>query len=166
MQVVQTITVGAGGAASIEFTGIPQSGRDLMILLSVRASGSGAVEANFFRFNGDTSNVYDMRALQGDGSSTSAFNALSQSAASSLTSSNAGATANTFSNSSVYIPNYTSSNFKAVSVDTVSENNETLGLLRISSALWRFGGAVTSFRVTPNGGTFVQNSMASLYIIS
>ena len=44
---IQTVTVGSGGAASIDFTSIPQTYTDLKIVLSARTNRANATdEAN------------------------------------------------------------------------------------------------------------------------
>ena len=75
---ISTVTVGAGGSASIEFTGIPQIYTDLVIKTSVRTSGTNPTMNVYM--NGDTvvsggNNAF--RSLYGDGS-TSAYNNVSQ----------------------------------------------------------------------------------------
>ena len=68
---IETVTVGSGGAASIEFTNIPQTYTDLMILYSSRSAGNvtGSWSCKW-SFNGATTS-YTTRGLFGDGSSAS-----------------------------------------------------------------------------------------------
>jgi len=74
------------------------------------------------------------------------------------------ATASTFGNGEYYIPNYTSSNYKSVSADAVSENNNTTAYARLTAGLWSNTAAITSIRLTPDTGTaWVTNSTATLY---
>jgi hypothetical protein len=49
----------------------------------------------------------------------------------------ASATAGTFSNSEIYIPNYTSSNQKSFSSDSVTENNATSAIAILSARIIR-----------------------------
>jgi hypothetical protein len=39
---IETVTVGAGGAASIEWTGIAGTGQDLLVVFSLRCTTSNA----------------------------------------------------------------------------------------------------------------------------
>jgi hypothetical protein len=79
----------------------------------------------------------------------------------------ASATANTFSNTEFYIPNYTSSVAKSVSINGVGENNATQSAQAITAALWTGTAAITSVTILPSSGnTIAQHSTASLYIIT
>lgn len=69
-QIIQTVTVGAGGAASIDFSSIPQTYTDLKILLSGRtnANDGSSGQWTYINFNGATTNN-SVRVLYGAGSS-------------------------------------------------------------------------------------------------
>ena len=73
------------------------------------------------------------------------------------------ATANTFANVSIYIPNYTSANYKSVSIDAVTENNATTAYAFLSAGLWSNTAAITSATITNSSGNYVQYSTAYLY---
>jgi hypothetical protein len=161
---IETVTVGSGGAASIEFTNIPQTYTDLMILYSSRSAGNvtGSWSCKW-SFNGATTS-YTTRGLFGDGS-----------AASSSTTSdtyggyhnNSTSTASTFGNGSIYIPNYTSSNNKSYSIDAVAENNATAGYASLLAGLRSNTAAITSVKLEDyNGNNLAQYSSATLYGIS
>ncbi len=76
----------------------------------------------------------------------------------------ANATSNTFANAELYIPNYTSSNYKSASTDSVTENNATSALAIMTAGLWSNTAAITSITLTPDSATnFVQYSTFSLY---
>jgi hypothetical protein len=73
-------------------------------------------------------------------------------------------TANTFGNTSIYIPNYRSSAAKSFSVDAVTENNATLAYQNIQAGLWNNSAAITSISISfLSGGNWAQGSSASLY---
>lgn len=159
MTLVETIEVGAGGAASISFTSIPQDGTDLVLKFSLRSSGGDNV--CFLRFNGSTSN-YSNRYLNGTGSSVSSGTDTSiyQSIATSSS------TANTFSSGLSYIANYAVSQNKSVSSDSVNENNATGARQLLVAGLWSDTSAITSLSLVLAGNNFVENSTASLYKIT
>jgi len=162
MTLIQTITVGAGGAASIEFTGIPQTGTDLLVLLSSRSGNDNNLA---MRFNSDSANNYSWRTLRGYSSSVDSTNQ----AAIGYVLGYAGSTdtASTFSNASFYIPSYTSSSAKSVSVDHVGEANNAFPLRMISAARWSGTAAITSIAITDTGAVnFAQYSTASLYLVT
>ena len=66
---IAIVTVGAGGASSIEFTSIPNTYSNLLVVLSVRTSKAGSYTGSFgMQFNGDTGSNYTNRDLYGTGS--------------------------------------------------------------------------------------------------
>ena len=64
---IATVTVGAGGAASIEFTSIPSTYTDLQVLVSTRASNASIINNQRWTFN-SSSTGYSYKELYGDGS--------------------------------------------------------------------------------------------------
>jgi len=74
------------------------------------------------------------------------------------------ATANTFGSWEAYVPNYTLSNNKSVSLDSVMENNATAAEQNLVAGLWSNTAAITSIKLLPlNGTAFKQYSTATLY---
>ena len=162
MELIQAITVGSGGAANIEFTSIPQTYTDLVIKVSARTNRAAPVDGVNIAFNGSTSS-FTGRYLESDGSS--AYSGTSTRIAASAVGNTA--TATTFGNGEIYIPNYTSSNNKSFSGDTVTENNATPALADLIAVLWSNTSAITSIALTPLiGTTFDQYSTAYLYGIT
>lgn len=168
---IQTVTVGSGGAASIAFTSIPQTYTDLQLLVSARSNRTTADAPDddiLARFNSSTSN-YSVRALRGDGSAAASVTGSPNTALSRMTmpSSSVISTANVFGSLSMYIPNYTSANQKSVSIDVVMEANFTFSYMFLIAGLWADTSAITNIGLTPaSGPLFVQYSSASLYGIS
>lgn len=163
---IETITVGAGGAASIEFTNIPQDGTDLLLVWSVRTVDNVNQSIMRLVFNGDTGTNYAWVRIWGTGSSVSTSSGASQTTILNGYADGANATANTFGNSSVYISNYTSSATKSVSNDSVSENNATEAYQFIGAGSYS-GSAITSLLLRENSsGNLAQYSTASLYKIT
>jgi hypothetical protein len=164
MTLVSTVTVGSGGAASIEFTSIPVTGKDLLVVLSGRLSTTnGNVNATI---NNSTTG-YSSRYLRGSGSAVVSASASAQAAFfTEQALPGTGETANTFSNNSFYFPNYASSTTKFFSVDTVTENNATEAYQVIQTGAWSGTDAISSIKLAAPSGTLIQYSTASLYIIS
>ena len=158
---LQTVTVGAGGSASISFTSIPQTYTDLVVKVSARGNNSGAIyEYANIRFNG-ISTGYSGKNVQGDGSSAVSNNYTSNIY---LMLDGSTATASTFGNGEFTIPNYTSSNYKSVSMDSVMENNATASYSELTASLWANTAAITSISLTPLLGTaWAQYSTFTLY---
>ena len=161
---IQTVTVGSGGASTIEFTNIPQTYTDLKIVSSLRVTydGGNSWIDGIVTFNGSTSG-YSERFLYGDGSTVGSANQASTGLKWAAFAVDSGATASVFSNNELYIPNYTSSNNKSVSSDSVTENNGTVAQQSLHAGLWSNSAAITSVTLTPGFGSFVQYSSATLY---
>lgn len=158
MTLVSTVTVGSGGAATIDFTGIAGTGTDLLVVYSLRDTANNA--AAFIGFNGVTTNQ-TRRMLYGTGSSAASYTDSSI-----LTYINQSSyTANTFGNGSFYIPNYAGSTAKSLSMEAVSENNGTAAEMAILAGLWNSTAAITRVTFTAIG-TFAQYSTASLYTVT
>jgi len=145
--------------ASITFSSIPQTYTDLLIKYSGRTSRSdGTADSVDVSFNSSTSN-FSGRILYGSGSSVGTSTTSRW-----LGSENSGAsTASTFANVEAYIPNYTGSTYKSVSVDAVTENNGTEAYSYLGAVLWSNTSAITSITLTPAIGSFVQYSTFYLY---
>lgn len=159
MTLISTVTVGSAGAASITFSSIPQTFTDLLVIHSIRKSDtSGSIIR--LDLNGSSSN-FTYRSLLGDGSTAASFSG-STGIAGYANFSNY--TANTFSSSSTYLPNYTGSTNKSFSVDTVMESNVSSGPNQlILAGLWSNTAAITTLSLTAASGNWVENSTASLY---
>jgi hypothetical protein len=162
---LETITVGAANASSVTFNSIPQTGyTDLVIKASVRSTI--AEDAFGLRFNSDTGSNYNYRVIGGQGASASSFSGNSSMMVAMGRQSESGYTANTFGNTEIYIPNYTSANQKSVSSDAVNENNATTARAQLAAGLWTGTAAITTVQVVPGAGSFAQFSTFSLYGVS
>jgi hypothetical protein len=167
MTKLATTTVGSGGASSVTFSAIPQNYTDLIIKASVRMSNASTLGYNTIYFNGDTSvgNFYNYLYLDANlgggpfSSSGSTLPWFTNTPAASSTSS-------TFSNYELTIPNYTSSNFKSGSMDSVGENNASGGAwLDFYAYLYKKTSPITSITITDiiNSANFLQYSEFTLY---
>jgi hypothetical protein len=158
---LEKITVGAAGASSVTFSSIPQTGyTDLVVKMSTRTSASSITGRVYVAFNGVGTNQ-TRRLLLGNGSSAS-----SGSASDIATDRGTGnsATASTFANMEMYIPNYTSANFKSVSIDAVGENNATEAYAGLIAGLWSSTAAITAMTLSSSdGGNFMQGTTFYLY---
>ena len=164
-KLIGSVTVGAGGAASIGFTGIPQTGfTDLLLVLSLRASTAAVGASTYIAFNGSTSG-FSHRRLFGNGATAAATGDSFGNYANDMNGANT--TASTFANTQIYIPNYAGSTNKSYSLDTALENNATTGYQMITAGLWANTAAITSITFTvESSGTFAQGSTAYLYGIA
>lgn len=147
-------------AASVTFANIPQTGyTDLKIVSSARTDRASVVDDIAISFNGSTAS-FSGRELYGDGASAVS---ITTSRAASVAA-GANATASTFGNSEIYIPNYTGSAYKSFSVDGVQETNATTAYAVFIAGLWSNTAAITSVGLSPlTGPNFVSGSTFSLY---
>lgn len=160
-ELIETVEVGSGGAASIEFTSIPQDGTDLVLVYSGRNSSSTSTAARV-ELNGTSTN-YSRVVLEGDGSTVSSGSFTNPAI---LYHSPNSSTANTFGNGQIYISNYTSTSDISMSVDSVYEDNATTAGQRIEASTYTGGSAVTSISLTFFGNTIAEHTTASLYKIT
>lgn len=167
MVFIDSVTVGSGGAASIEFTNIPQTYDDLVLLCSFRVERSTTASTVVMNFNNSSSN-YSGRTLVGDGSTASSgLNGVTTDIRNITVNANT-STANTFANTMFYIPNYKGSTAKSVSIDSVMENNATTSFQNLTAALWNDTSAITSIKFAETNGPsdIAQHSTAYLYGVS
>jgi hypothetical protein len=163
MILLETIAL-TQSAASVTFDNLPTSGyTDLKIVASARDNRSAVASDFIIGFNGVTTNL-SFRRLYGDGSSAISTSGSFGSAGIEVANT---ATASTFSNVEITIPNYRSSNFKSYSVDSVSENNATTAYAQLTAGLWSNTAAITSITFTAeSSASFLANSTFSLYGIA
>lgn len=161
---IATVTVGSSGSSTIDFTSIPSTFTDLYLSASMRGDAAYNYTDVKVEFNSTTTG-YTRRGIYGDGTSTGAVN---DSTARFTTTNLATSTTSTYSNIRLYIPNYTSSNYKPISSNTSIENNTSSNNLNmLVSGLWSNTAAITSITLTPlTGGNFIQYSTATLYGIN
>lgn len=160
MKLIATIEVGAGGAAFMSFSSIPQTYTDLYLVVSGRSTDSAP--SIYFTFNG-SGGTYTTRWLYGTGANAySSNNSGNGFIRFDTQGEGTSYTANTFGNTAVYIPNYASSTNKTISVDSVTETNATNVYSMIGTSVWSLTSGITGIDVDIDGN-FVQYSTASLY---
>ena len=153
---IQSYSVGSGGQAAIDFTDIPASYTDLCLQASLRENDNAYVA--YVEFNGSSANR-TQRRLEGNGASAGTSSGATLFVNATATT----GTASTFSNVSIYIPNYLSSNNKCISVDGVSESAQTTTYTTLNAAMWSSSSAITSIKLVTGGGVLQQHSTAYLY---
>jgi len=164
-ELIETIEVGSGGAASIEFTSIPQDGVDLVIKASPRVD-SGTFSGIQTRLNSDSGANYSTVRINGSGTSASSTSRTDENQFDQININGSSSTADTFSSHQIYISNYISSADKSISIESVAENNATSGQLTIQAAKYSTSSAITSVLLYSSGNDFVEYSSASLYKIT
>ena len=153
---IATYTVGSGGIASVSFLNIPQTYTDLVVKISARnTAGNNIVDAFYVSING-TNPSSNGRVLEGSGSGTSSFTSNRIGV-----STGPNATASSFNNLELYLPNYTSGYYKSFSGDSVTEQNATAGYQNLVAGIWENTSPITNLVFTAN--TFAQYSTFHLY---
>jgi hypothetical protein len=156
---IEAKTLGSS-TASVTFTSIPQTYTDLLLFTSCRSDRGAArdgvrIEPNSLSTNQTMILLNNVSGSVSSSTDTTIFGGMATGST---------ATASTFGNSSCYITNYTSSNYKAFSVDGTSENNSTDIFQLLTAALWSSSSALTELKVLPNiGPNWVSGSTFYLY---
>jgi hypothetical protein len=163
-KLIQSVTVGAGGTASINFSSIPSTYTDLCIKFSGKTNVAAAESDGFaFRFNGDTGANYSRRSVFGTGTVASSGSNVGLNFGYSGPLNGTSAT-NIFSSIDMYIPNYLNSNFKSLNVDNVNEANQAGINAFLTGAIWLNTAAITSISLFDYAGNnLTQYSTANLY---
>ena len=156
---IATVTVGSGGAATMDFTSIPATYTDLVLKISGRISLAQIYGAFWLNINGLTTNR-TYRYLEGSGAAASSGSGTNTNIS---TGQGNSTTASTFANVEIYFPNYAGSTNKSFSVDSVGENNAATAYMDLYAALWSQTAAINQLTLLPESGTFQQYSTATLY---
>lgn len=165
MTLLSTVNVGSGGAATIDFTSIPQGYTDLVLKISARSTSTNGpyTWADLqLRPNGSSASL-TARALLGF--DTTVASTVDTNPSGGFLNGNT-TTANTFATVEAYIPNYAGSTFKSWSIDAATENNSAVAIRWIGANVWSSTAAISSITLAPIQGSFVQYSTASLYGIT
>jgi len=168
---IQTTTVPSGGASAITFSSIPQTYTDLYIVCSLRSTYNSVTDSFTLRLNGDSGNNYNYRGMRlGNGGSAGTYAQGTYGITEQFfmvdTLTSANNTASTFSNIIIHIPNYTSSNQKAILMEGASEGNSTTTDRSVRGQFagkWNNTSAITTVRVAGYNGNLVEYSTATLY---
>jgi hypothetical protein len=169
---IATYTVGAGGVASIEFTGIPSTFKHLQLRAFARSnySGTGGGIENYFQLgNGsvDTGANYTYHYLLGNGGSSTTSAAASTARNDGLLSWSSRTSDTMFSPYVTDILDYANTS-KYKTVRTIGGNitpSTGQGQVLLVSSLWQSTSAVTNFKIYPISSSykFDQYSSFALY---
>lgn len=159
----------SSAAASVTFSSIPATYTDLEVRISARGSDASFSIETQMLINSDTSANYSNTRIIGNGATVSS----SQASTANLNNfvnlrrtPGSTATSNTFSNTSVYIPNYTSTTTKQISVHDVMENNTTTAFTGVVAQLYLGTSAISNLQILLGTGNLVSGSSFYLYGIS
>ena len=163
MDLIQRVTVGSGGAASIEFTLIPGTYQHLQIRILAKSTVS-PVSSIYARFNGtgNGSTAYAQHYLYGDGAAAAAGAASSSDIM--LVGTCTGAFTNVFGASVVDILDYAStSKNKVIRSLSGADVNGAGGYVQIFSGLYASTSAVSSILLYNGLNSWSQYTTAALY---
>jgi hypothetical protein len=166
---IQTVTVGAGGAADITFSSIPSTYKHLQIRGIGRDARATYGNDNLnVRFNSDSGANYSWHKLQGNGSSASAGGSSNTTQITANALAGNGAPSNTFSATIIDILDYANTNkYKTLrGLDGVDINGTVAGeggVIELFSGNWRNTAAITSVTLIAGSPNFSQYSSFALY---
>jgi hypothetical protein len=161
---IATVTVGSGGATSIEFTSIPATYTHLQIRYIARRTGTGSGSAtDWLRFNSDTGSNYTWHYLYGTSGSVVSGESNPQNRAYVVYTVLGAHTANTFAAGVIDILDYANTNkYKTIRSIGGDEDNSS-GFSKFYSSAWLNTNAVTSITIDVDANDLAQYSQFALY---
>lgn len=162
-------TVTSGSQASVTVSSIPNTSKNMQIVITGRSTAAAALASVNLQINGDTGANYDGLSLQANGSSASVFsggigatvNYIGNIPA-------ASATSNVASNTTVTLTNYSGTTFQksgfyqdSLKTSTASASNL---YTETGSVWWRNTAAINSVKVFPSVGNWVDGSVVQVYL--
>ena len=159
-----TISVGAGGASSIDFTSIPSVYQHLQIRAIARSNRASANDSMKMTFNSDTTNNYAFHYLYGDGSTAVGDGTANYSSIALLEAAGNNATSGIFGVSIIDILDYSNTSKYKTTRNLGGDDRNGSGLVSLTSGLWQNTNAITTISIIPFTGTsFLQYSHFALY---
>jgi hypothetical protein len=164
---IATVTVGGGGAANIEFTSIPATYTHLQIRGILKGSDTADDRTSIVvQYNSDTGNNYARHLLGGNGSATFVDSVSSTTARAGVRLISSYASyASMFTTLVIDILDYANTN-KYTTTRTLGgfdTNGGSFQEMVLGSFLWSNTAAITTIKLVPGGGNFVQYSQLALY---
>lgn len=163
-ELISTITVGAGGAASVSFTSIPSTYKHLQVRGVVRGNAGAATDSSLLRFNSDSGSNYTYHNLSGNGATAGSAGIAPYSAIRFPECPGDTATAGMFGVVVADVLDYASTTkYKTTRVLGGNDRNGS-GQVEVDSGVWMNSAAITTMTVVPVFGTLLaQYSTFSLY---
>jgi hypothetical protein len=161
---IATVTVGSGGSSSIDFTSIPSTYKHLQLKAFARTNAANTESYLQLQYNGDTgTNYYGQHWIAGNGSSatSNADGAASVLYVERITAANT--TASIFGSVIIDILDYANNSKYKTNRNLGAYDGNGAGVLKIGSGLWLSTSTISSIKITPALGSFVQYSSFALY---
>jgi hypothetical protein len=155
-KLIQTVTVPSGGYASIEFTNIPQTYRDLVIQMSSNKTANGINISSMYLNNTTNNGGYGFYwDSNGTGTPRNGYWL------------NGGpyeqGTGSLFSSSYIFLPNYSTSRRKTWQIDTMNSSISTSNYIAWLGQSSNTLAPVSSIKITASDANWAQYSIATLY---
>lgn len=160
-----TVTVPSGGVASVTFAGIPTGYKHLKICYITRlATGGGSADSFIYaQFNNDTGSNYSWHYILGDGSSSAASSASTQTQFAFGAAPQSGVGSNIFGSGVADILDYSSvSKNKTVRILSGDDRNGS-GTVILNSGLWMNSSTAISSINISSASSFAEYSQFALY---
>lgn len=155
-------TVLTGTQNNIDFTSIPATYTDLLLVVSGRSSGSGTSQSIYLSCNYATTGYGSTTfiAIESNGSTVTSDTYANQGGIP-----GSGSTSNTFGNAEFYLADYAGSTQKSINSTVINESNTgtITARIRTTAALLNDTNPITTIRVVDSGGGFVSGSRFDLY---
>lgn len=163
---ISTVTVGAGGSASVTFSSIPATYKHLQIRYLASDSRTGTPWSDgYIRFNSDTAANYSTHVLLGDGTSAASGGGANGTYITGAVFGDASPTQN-YGAGVIDILDYANTN-KYKTLRSLSGNDENgSGFLAMYSGSWRSTSAINSITFTSITPNFREYSSFALYGIT
>lgn len=156
---IATVTVGSGGASTVDFTSISSTYTHLQVRF-IAASSSADMDI-WARFNSDSGTNYARHRIYGDGSSVAADAEANSNAIDTF--GRTGSGTSNFSGNVVDILDYANTNKYKTTRSLFGRDSNGSGYMMFSSGLWMNTNAITSISLFPQTGNFTQYSHFALY---
>lgn len=163
-ELIETITVGSGGAASVTFSNLntySTTYQHLQIRYLARSNRADNVDFTQVTFNADSAANYSIHYLRGDGGSVSSLALASQNFMWGGFSATTNSASNIFANGVIDILDPYEAKNKTIR--SLSGLNGVEPNITLFSGNWRNTTGVTSVTVNKYGSLFVQGSRFSIY---
>jgi hypothetical protein len=154
----ESIATSTGGGASITFSSIPSTYKNLQIR-GITSNGAGGYLR--VRFNGDSGNNYSWHELYANGSTVTAAGASATSAM--IIDEVLSATTNVYGAFVFDVIDYGNTNKNKTLRNLGGQDSNGSGFVVPTSGAWYNTAAVTSITITPVSGTFASNTHIALY---
>lgn len=162
MELVEHVEL-TSSAASIEITGIPTTGKDLVIYACLQSSTTTSTA--YCIFNNDTTLAnYPQTVLYGDQTGVGSFTQNNYGFLL-MNPSNTSAT-DAMSFNKLYVANYNSTGNKSITVDQSNKGSSTTFSQYCTALSYTGTSGITSVKVQGSSGNLVAGSIVSIYTVS